>query len=187
VARRSSPPEPQHASLSIEQMKRGIERIGKRIQELNDFNISEVRERRDSSVMALGTSVESTLASIFGTGTVEYNRYIQSSHLDDGGVLSMFGEREPVHEIHDSLTRSFRDSIATLKAAAKFLAEELVEKKHEDALLVIAPSKKLHQNKVFLVHGHDEEVVQTVARYLEKLGLEAIILREKPDQGRTII
>lgn len=43
------------------------------------------------------------------------------------------------------------------------------------------------RKKVFVVHGHDEEVKQSVARCVEKLGLEAIILHEQPNQGRTII
>ena len=37
------------------------------------------------------------------------------------------------------------------------------------------------------MHGHDESALQGLARFLEKLGLEAIILREQVDQGRTII
>ena len=41
--------------------------------------------------------------------------------------------------------------------------------------------------EVFVVHGHDEEMKQSVARVLEKLDLKPIILHEKPDQGRTII
>lgn len=44
------------------------------------------------------------------------------------------------------------------------------------------------QNKsVFVVHGHDEELKQSVARTIEKLGLESVILHEKPNKGRTII
>lgn len=41
--------------------------------------------------------------------------------------------------------------------------------------------------KVFLVHGHDESAREGTARFLEKLGLEAIILHEQPNAGRTII
>jgi predicted nucleotide-binding protein len=40
---------------------------------------------------------------------------------------------------------------------------------------------------VFLVHGHDEEAKQTVARFIEKLGLEPIVLHEQPNKGLTII
>ena len=42
-------------------------------------------------------------------------------------------------------------------------------------------------NKVFIVHGHDAEARETVARFLEKIGLQAIILHEQANQGRTVI
>ena len=42
-------------------------------------------------------------------------------------------------------------------------------------------------NRVFVVHGRDEAAKQTVARYLEGLELEPIILQEQPNEGRTII
>lgn len=41
--------------------------------------------------------------------------------------------------------------------------------------------------KIFIVHGHDTGVKNTVARFLENLDLEVIILHEKPDKGKTII
>lgn len=42
-------------------------------------------------------------------------------------------------------------------------------------------------HRVFLVHGHDEAVLHEVARFLERLGQDVIILREQANQGRTII
>jgi predicted nucleotide-binding protein len=42
-------------------------------------------------------------------------------------------------------------------------------------------------SKVFVVHGHDEGAREGVGRFLEKIGLTAIILREQPNQGRTTI
>lgn len=41
--------------------------------------------------------------------------------------------------------------------------------------------------KVFIVHGHDEVAQSKAARFVEKLGLEAVILHEKASSGRTII
>ena len=41
--------------------------------------------------------------------------------------------------------------------------------------------------RVFLVHGHDKGTRETVARFLEKLKLEVVVLHEQPDRGRTII
>lgn len=42
-------------------------------------------------------------------------------------------------------------------------------------------------NKVFIVHGHDSLSKTEVARTLEQLGLEAIVLHEQPNEGKTII
>jgi len=42
-------------------------------------------------------------------------------------------------------------------------------------------------NEIFIVHGHDEEMKQTVARTLEALKLKPIILHEQLNQGATII
>lgn len=41
--------------------------------------------------------------------------------------------------------------------------------------------------RVFVVHGHDHGAKETVARYLERLGLETVILHEKPSESRTVI
>ena len=42
-------------------------------------------------------------------------------------------------------------------------------------------------SKVFIVHGHDNELKQEVARYVEKLGFDAVILHEQASEGKTII
>lgn len=42
-------------------------------------------------------------------------------------------------------------------------------------------------NKVFLVHGQDDEAKSIVARFVERCGLKAVILHEQADLGRTII
>ena len=48
---------------------------------------------------------------------------------------------------------------------------------------VVARNKR----KVFIVHGRDNEAKQEVSRFIEKLGLEAIILHEQASSGMTII
>lgn len=47
--------------------------------------------------------------------------------------------------------------------------------------------KPVKSNKIFVVHGHDEEMKLAVARKIEKLDFEPLILHEKPNKGRTII
>lgn len=43
------------------------------------------------------------------------------------------------------------------------------------------------KNKVFIVHGHDGEAKERTARFIEKLGFEAIILHEQASRSMTII
>jgi predicted nucleotide-binding protein len=40
---------------------------------------------------------------------------------------------------------------------------------------------------IFVIHGHNEEMKQAVARVLEQLSLKPIILHEQANKGRTII
>lgn len=45
----------------------------------------------------------------------------------------------------------------------------------------------ISKSKVFIVHGHDNALKQEVARIIEKQGIEAVILSEQANQGKTII
>lgn len=45
----------------------------------------------------------------------------------------------------------------------------------------------IETRKVFVVHGHDEAAKEIIARFLEKLNLQPIILHEQASGGRTII
>lgn len=44
-----------------------------------------------------------------------------------------------------------------------------------------------NSNNVFVVHGHDEQAKESTARFIEKLGLNAVILHEQANEGQTII
>nr|WP_298090123.1 nucleotide-binding protein [uncultured Blautia sp.] len=43
------------------------------------------------------------------------------------------------------------------------------------------------KEKVFIVHGHDAEAKFEVARFIEKIGFEPIILHEQVNDGMTVI
>ncbi|PSU88135.1 nucleotide-binding protein [Photobacterium kishitanii] len=61
-----------------------------------------------------------------------------------------------------------------------------VSPKTECQLKVVErPSGNL--NQVFIVHGQNEEVKNRVARFIDKLGFEPIILHEQASSGSTII
>lgn len=83
-----------------------------------------------------------------------------------------------------------RDSQLGLLEAVLVREEQIGEKaKKEEAVVALARAASLPKpsTRVFIVHGHDEEGKQTTARFLERIGLEPIILHEQPNSGRTII
>lgn len=65
-------------------------------------------------------------------------------------------------------------------------AIDYVAKEKGPAALLQAVQRVLMQ-KVFVVHGHDEDARNAVVVLLKELGLWNIVLRDQPDAGRTII
>jgi predicted nucleotide-binding protein len=61
------------------------------------------------------------------------------------------------------------------------------EKEKETFIPISANSVDKDLNSVFIVHGHDGEAKERTARFIEKLGISAIILHEQASRGRTII
>ena len=70
-----------------------------------------------------------------------------------------------------------------LIGALALLDSPLLEKDSHESPKVTKKSN----NKVFIVHGHDEAARETVARFVEKLELTPIILHEQASVGKTII
>ncbi len=80
------------------------------------------------------------------------------------------------------LNYSVSNQVACLESIVERL--ELVDEVSADQPEATAVEDR---SKVFVVHGHDEGAREGVARFLEKIGLKAIILREQPNRGRTVI
>jgi predicted nucleotide-binding protein len=69
-----------------------------------------------------------------------------------------------------------RDYINEVKAKTRTVEATMLPTRAEPAA-----------RKVFVVHGHDDGAREAVARHLEKLGFEAIILHEQANRGMTVI
>lgn len=65
---------------------------------------------------------------------------------------------------------------------------DLIIEKMELTNSVVPKTDDMTDNKrVFVVHGHDNEVKEAVSRSITKLGLEPVILSEESHKGKTII
>jgi predicted nucleotide-binding protein len=64
---------------------------------------------------------------------------------------------------------------------------EYIKQAKQEAKKSNPVNDSIANKKVFIVHGHDNEVKQAVARFVEKLKLEPIILHEKANRGESIL
>ena len=62
-----------------------------------------------------------------------------------------------------------------------------LEELNEDDPTQKGATKPLNFSKVFIVHGHDGALKHAVARIIEKQNIEAVVLSERANQGKTII
>ena len=101
--------------------------------------------------------------------------------LWDGGLVKMF---EPAKTLSDGTT--FLNVNLTMDGWNMY---NEAKREQSDVLSAtdISATAQVQGNKVFVVHGHDEEILFKTKDLLKKLLLEPIILRELPDEGRTII
>ena len=117
-------------------------------------------------------------------------RIVDGDDLDNGfkrGVFIPLG-RSSLATAVEVFCRDLARDISRLESILKRL--DLIPESPE-AVRVASSSSPVESvctnNRVFIVHGHDEAAMQTVARCVEKLGLEALILHEQANEGRTII
>ena len=78
-----------------------------------------------------------------------------------------------------------KDITRSILKECKSLLQEATTK--SEALAPNKPKAPMDKSKVFIVHGHDNAAKQAVARFVEKIGFEAIILHEQASSGKTII
>jgi predicted nucleotide-binding protein/DNA-binding response OmpR family regulator len=76
---------------------------------------------------------------------------------------------------------AMKPSLRGLPPAVNYIGKE---EGHERLLQAVEEALKL---RVFIVHGRDNDAKESVARFIENLGLWAIILHEQAGGGRTII
>jgi predicted nucleotide-binding protein len=193
MARRPAPPrDAPKRSLTPDELRNGVARLEKRIEELTAFDPTKMTATNPPELSALSTSIERTLGIIFGEYTADYHRFRLAANLQwHPNVMMMPGGRRPPLSdyIHGVMNNRERSS-ALLREAVRTLTEDLAEQEQQ----VQHPQQSQRsgseistRRKVFVVHGHDEAAREAMARFLEKIELEAIILHEQPDKGLTII
>lgn len=107
-------------------------------------------------------------------------------------VISMgYGPSAQPWEYQDGVRKNIEHSVALLREAQRVLHEDLADAQHEAKAAPAAPvhvSEKVSPSRrVFVVHGHDGEARELVARFLKSMDFEPVILHEQANQGGTVI
>ena len=160
---------------AIERLRRALDKVPE-LEKLSSDSPEFEKWRRDTRVAIENTFVE------------------DSTHVQEFDGISFYwrpvlwtGENETYKR--KTYLRGLQKSFSLLESMIEEI-EEYWEEENGGQTSSYFPHQEddtLISNKVFIVHGHDESVRETVARFLEKLQIDPIILHEQPNQGRTII
>lgn len=85
-------------------------------------------------------------------------------------------------------TGRIEKQLASLSDQSKTVLTELIHA--ISAMPAVSPAvaqESVEQDTVFVVHGHNHAILEKTARFIERIGAEAIILHEQANEGRTII
>ena len=163
-----------------------LQRVRGRIQELEEGSTdsSAFNEWRRDTRIAIENVFEKHSDEAREFGHVDfYPRLIGNSAIRSEAETRARNERMRRESYRNGLTRSkslLNSMIDQIKTYWTDESEPVTP--HADL-----ENTKPSSNKILVVHGTDAGIKNEVARLIEKLGLEAIILEEQPSMGRTLI
>jgi predicted nucleotide-binding protein len=112
----------------------------------------------------------------------EYSSYWSS------GMAFVIGRPHYLSEETENFRKSVKEKLTKLKSIFQRLElfpEPIASDSQRLPQQFTRPIK--NSKDIFIVHGHNDSVKESVARFIEKLSLNTVILHEKPNKGRTII
>ena len=114
----------------------------------------------------------------------------KSSHVADFNKIDYFlmicTTDTPDSEFQAAYVRGLESAASVLESMIEEI-EEYWEEEQSPKTSYSGVKTPKSTNKVFVIHGRDEGTRETVARFLQTLGLNPVILQEQVNRGRTIM
>ncbi|MGL5903323.1 MAG: TIR domain-containing protein [Cetobacterium sp.] len=160
--------------------------IAPRIENKNILADGRILKANNIKKMTIKNTSES-LNKIFNDKMQNYmfNKLIYSQEKEkyerDGGFFT--GRPAPVRK--NLFSPTIKECFNELKEENLFTY--LCEKYRNKEELSFKSNIDDKSNKIFIVHGHDDEMKVKVTRFIERIGLTPIILHEQASKGQTII
>ncbi len=175
-------------NISREDFKQQVQERIEKGKKLNDSTISSIEqlETNEKSYKKWDDYNKELLSSSF---TVVSNKYLQEYSGAGRHTIGVDKVRSGVN----INSRQFREWKIKEYLKVKILSLESIFE-----LIDLIPTQiintenefknnSMKSKNVFIIHGHNEEMKKNVQLMLERIGLNAIVLHERPDKGRTII
>jgi hypothetical protein len=186
---RREPPRRENRTFTPDEAARAKERLLTRMRQLKELD-PQHPDFVERAKMAVDNST-GTVRDVFGETSDEANSFLgvlydEDSQVTAGGFLDH--DYDPRYAERAEFVRG-QARITRLAPRLENLLSIVDEKTIGDARVsrAVPTQSRPTSRRVFVVHGHDEAVREAVARTLERLELQPVILHEQPDKGRTII
>jgi predicted nucleotide-binding protein len=164
-------------------MRTAIARFRRRLDDLEKFEPKTVRDRSDSRIKALEVAIDEALAEAFGHDTPAYLRYSAATTIDRASHY--IGRETPLPDVIEGLESGKERAASLLAQAVRYFEEKLADAGAiEQPGPAPAPAPAPY---VFIVHGQDGPAKIEVTHFIERAGLNAIVLHEQAAGGKTII
>lgn len=157
------------------------EQIDKLISEGNEL-ITEHVTSEDKRFILWLTKVKQLVKQQFGKDSDEYIG-IKKRMFASPVFLSGPNTNDLIDEKIQDCKNGIERTIAELEGYKEFFKEYSSSKLVDN----LKENQKAIMNKVFIVHGHNGELKESVARLIERQNIKAIILSEQANSGNTII
>lgn len=139
-----------------------------------------IKFKDNSSTSSLGT---------FGKISPEllaWHKKCEKVIIDNSGVFSSTWNEFEIIDI-EMVVGEFSGKLAKFKRLVTDVLKSLVMETKDNIEPDIETKKVSSQQNIFIVHGHNEGIKNQVARFIEQIDFNPIILHEQASSGKTII
>lgn len=168
--------------MTPEHMQNGITRLQKRVEQVRSLATLSVRFD-DPKVSALRNTIVNTIKEVFGDKSSEARQNPSFRILYKGNITA----NQPDSVSQRNYIAGLDDTIIRLESLIHQLNEKLELSGGSGAGAKRIASTSADSKKVFVIHGHNNEMKERVKSLLLQLKLAPVILHEQTNQGRTII
>lgn len=124
---------------------------------------------------------------VFGSESQHSKEFASIKYIPSGYEILAATTDDDLERMNQRAYFQGLDSASILLSSMIDEIDEYWEDSSQTSPLSVQETESPTSNEVFVVHGRDEGAKDTLARFLERLGLQPVVLAELPSQGLTII